>query len=435
MTTGTDIRTRADTAVTVQTECRLCRSPWIVPLWSFGTTPLANAYVRDDALDSPEVTAPLDVYRCEDCHLVQLHHSVSPDLLFRNYLYVSSTSPRFVAHFETYARHLVERLRLRADSLVVDVGSNDGILLRPLKRLGIRVLGIEPAEAIAATATAAGVETIPQFFRPELAAALRHQHGPAAVITANNVFAHTPDIEGFVRSVKELLAADGVFVFEVQYLGELLRNNLFDIVYHEHLCYYHLCPLVTFFARQGMEVFDVQLLPVHGGSLRVFVQRSGSLFPRERAVEELLEAERRAGLLTPIPYREFAERIERNKLQLRKLLEQLKQQGKRIAGYGAPAKATTLLSTFGIGAETLDYIVDDDTTFKQGRFMPGSHIPIVSPEYLYHPLDAARGKPDYCLILSWNFAEPIMHNHARFTEDGGYFIVPVPEPRIVSRRS
>lgn len=431
MTPNAETRIRADTGVTVQTTCRLCGSPQISPLWSFGETPLANAYLRPEEIDQPEFTAPLEVVQCAECALVQLRHTVPPDLLFRNYLYVSSTSPRFVAHFDTSARALVERFQLRADSLVVDVGSNDGILLKPLKARGVRVLGIEPATAIAAQATADGAETVPEFFDQALATTLREQHGPAAVVTANNVFAHTPDIHGFTSAVKTLLATDGVFVFEVQYLGDLLRHNLFDIVYHEHLCYYHLSPLVEFFARTGMEVFDVQRLPVHGGSLRVFVQRANGPYPLERAVEELLETERHAGLGTRAPYREFVERIEHNKHRLRDLLGQLKRQGKRIAGYGAPAKATTLLSIFGIGADTLDFVVDDDRTFKQGRYMPSLHIPIVSPEYLYRPLDPARGTPDYCLILAWNFAEPIMQKHVRFTSGGGRFIVPVPEPRVI----
>ncbi len=421
----TAVRTREEVSVETIAGCRLCGSPLLTALWSFGETPLANAYLRVDQLQEPEFTAPLAVVRCDDCHLVQLRHTVPPELLFRNYLYMSSTSPVFVAHFEAYARHLVERFELRPDTLVVDVGSNDGILLKPLGARGVRVLGIEPAARIAALAAAEGIETIAEFLTPNLARALRQKHGGAAVVTANNVFAHTPDIEGFALSVRELLAPDGSFVFEVQYLGDLLEKNLFDIVYHEHLCYYHATPLIPFFARLDMDVFDVRRVRAHGGSIRVFVQRADGPHRKEEGVVEILADEHARGLDTSPPYRDFADRIAENKHTVQELLGNLKAAGKHIVGYGAAAKATTLLSVFGIGAETLDYVVDDDKKMKQGMYMPGTHVPIVPPDRLY------ADRPEYCLILAWNFAEPIMRNHARFTEQGGRFIVPAPEPRIV----
>ena len=408
-----------------QKSCRLCGSPDLEALWSLGETPLANAYRRPDELAQPVFQAPLDVQRCTYCELVQLKHTVSPEALFQDYLYVSSTSPRFVAHCTAYAAHLIERFRLTPRTLVIDVGSNDGILLKPLRARGARVLGIEPALRIAAMAQADGIETIPAFLDVPLARALRAARGPAAIVTANNVFAHVPDLPGFVESVQVLLSENGVFVFEVQYLGDLLRDNLFDIIYHEHLCYYHLTPLVAYFASRGMDLFDVQRLPVHGGSLRVFVQRAGGPQARDERVTNLLAEERAARLQESGTYQTFVTRVERNKEALQDLLRHLRAEQKLIVGYGAPAKATTLLATFGIGAETLSYIVDDDAKMKQGRFMPGVPIPIVPPARLY------EDRPDYCLILAWNFAEPIIENHARYAAAGGRFIVPVPEPRLI----
>lgn len=424
------VRTR-DAVVTTNTECRLCGSSRLAPVWSFGETPLANAYLTREERGQPELFVPLTVSRCETCALVQLRETVSPDVLFRNYLYVSSTSPAFVKHFDAYAAHLVERFHLSPNALVVEIGSNDGILLKPLLKRGVRVLGVEPARAIAGRATASGVPTVPDFFSASLAARLLAEHGPADVVTANNVFAHLKNLEDIMAGIRSLLTPNGVFTFEVQYLGDLLAGNLFDIVYHEHLCYYHVSPLVSFFSAKGMEVFDVQRVPVHGGSIRVFVQRAGGPHPRDYRLDAILAGEGARGLETPLPYARFSERMEQNKRALQGLLGNLRNEGKWIVGYGAPAKATTLLYTFGISRNTLDYIVDDDATFKQGRYMPGTHIPIVPPDNLYRPLDPARGKPDYCLILAWNFAEQIMRNHADFTNRGGRFIVPVPEPRVV----
>ncbi len=267
--------------------------------------------------------------------------------------------------------------------------------------------------------------TVPEFFSSKLAARLQAEHGPADVVTANNVFAHLKNLEDIVSGVRRLLKPDGVFTFEVQYLGDLLAGNLFDIVYHEHLCYYHVSPLVSFFSAKGMEVFDVQRVPVHGGSIRVFVQRKGGPHPRDHRLDVILAEERARGLETPLPYTRFSERMEQNKRALQGLLGHLRNEGKRIVGYGAPAKATTFLYTFGISRNTLDYIVDDDATFKQGRYMPGLHVPIVPPSRLH--LD----RPEYCLLLAWNFAEQIMRNHADFANRGGRFIIPVPEPRVI----
>jgi len=414
-------------SVTVHTrdDCRLCSKTNLTKIWSFGPTPLANSYLLPEEIGQPEVMAPLDIYYCHDCHLVQLRDVVHPDLLFKNYLYVSSTSPSFVAHFEDYANTLVDRFKLTADDLAVDIGSNDGVLLKPLQAAGIEILGIDPAQNIAAAATAAGIPTRADYFTPDVAASVREKHGAARIITANNVFAHTDDIHTFVDAVSTLLADDGVFVIEVQYLGTLLRDNLFDIVYHEHTNYYHLTPLVNYFAGRGFEVFDAEQPAVHGGSLRVYVQRAEGPHQRDAAVSALLVSEAKQGLNDLLVYRQFAERIEENKHKTRKILDEAKTAGKRVVGFGAPAKATTLMYAFGLTADDIEYIMDD-APLKQGRVMPGTHIPIVPAEKLY------TDKPDYCIILAWNFADPIMKNHQKFIDQGGAFIVPVPEPRIIN---
>lgn len=409
--------------VATRSECRLCGSTHVEKIWSFGATPLANEYILPQDVSTPEPFAPLDVYQCMDCHLVQLLDVVDPKILFSNYLYVSSTSPTFVAHFETYAATLIQRFALGSADLVVDIGSNDGVLLKPLQRAGVKVLGIEPAANIARQANADGVETVAEFLTKAVAEKLVREHGTARVIAANNVFAHTDGVAGMVEAIKVLLAPNGVFVFEVQYLGDLLDQNLFDIVYHEHVCYYHLHPLVKFFRHCGLEVFDVERQAVHGGSLRVYVARHG-VIPVETRVTQLLAQEEAAELNTLKPYQEFAQRIIANKQKLAVILAGIKAQGKIIAGYGAPAKATTLTYVFGIDRQILDYIVDD-SPLKQGRLMPGTHIPIVSPQHF------SLKPPDYCLILAWNFAEPIMENNASFASTGGQWIIPVPTPRIV----
>jgi SAM-dependent methyltransferase len=419
------VRTAATELVSTRSDCRLCHGNYLTKIWSFGPTPLANAYLTPKQIGQPEPLLPLDVYFCRTCHLVQLKDVVAPELLFANYLYVSSTSPTFVRHFEDYAHYLTERFRLNSTSLVVDIGSNDGVLLKPLQQQGIRVLGIEPAQNIANLANHDGVETVAEFFTPPLARQLANEKGKAAVITANNVFAHTDTIDEFVIAIKNLLAPGGIFVFEVQYLADLLTKNLFDIVYHEHLCYYHIHPLVSFFQRHDMEVFDVQHQPAHGGSVRVFVQRANGPHQKSKRLVDIIETEIGQGLTSIASLQAFASRIHDNRKKLLTILNQLKEQDQRIVGYGAPAKATTLMYALDIGADTVEYIVDDDAKIKQGLLMPGTHIPIVSPARLY------EDKPDYCLILAWNFAEPIMSNHHRFTEQGGKFIIPVPEPRIV----
>lgn len=413
--------------------CRICGGTKLPKVLSLGPTPLANAFLEKDEARTAEVYYPLDVHLCRKCGLVQLLDVVSPEILFKDYVYVSSTSPVFVRHFQDFAKSAVKRFGLNHHSLVVDIGSNDGILLKPFKEKGVRVLGVEPDAAIALLARKAGVDTVVEFWSPAVARKIAKRHGRADMITATNVFAHIDDIHAVARGVKTLLKRDGVFMIEAPYLGDFLDKNLFDTVYHEHLSYFSLGALDEFFKRVGMNIVDVEGVSTHGGSLRVFARRRGLTRMKtrmdadrrgEEAVARLLRREKKQKLQSEETFKRYSVRILENRAKLLALLASLKGRGKRIAGYGAPAKGNTLLNFFSIGRELLDYIVDD-SPFKQGKHTPGKRIPVVSSSVL------SKNQPDYLLILAWNFAPSIIKKNEMFRKRGGKFIIPVPTPRII----
>lgn len=404
--------------------CRICKSSALTKVFKFGRQPLANAFLKKSQLSQKERFYPLDVYFCKNCHLVQLRDVVSSQILFRDYVYVSSTSSLFVNHFKDFSNRMMERFSLTQADLIIDIGSNDGILLKPYYDKGLRVLGIEPAKNIAKIALKNGIDTIPEFFSSSLAQKIRKKYGLAKLVTATNVFAHINDLDEVIKGVLELLHQDGVFVIEAPYLMDFLDKNLFDTVYHEHLSYFSLYPLIVFFTKWKMRVFDVQKVPTHGGSLRIFVSRESSRNKTSSGVQELIDLERKHKLHKIITYRRFARRINENKRILLRLLTKLRNQGKRIVGYGAPAKGNTLLNYFEIKTQFLDYIVDD-SKYKQGLFTPGTHIPVLAPGTLY------KDRPDYILLLAWNFAENIIKIHHGLREFGVKFIVPVPKPQII----
>lgn len=408
------------------TSCHFCESKRLVKVFDLGKTPPANSFLKKKDLKKHEGDFPLQVYFCKKCSLLQLGHIVDPEILFKHYVYVSSTSPVFVKHFEDYAKSVFKKFRLNKKSLVIDIGSNDGILLKPFKSLGSQVLGVDPAENIAKVATREGIPTLPKFFDTALAQEIANKYGEAEVITANNVFAHTRDLSEIVKGVKVLLKKNGVFIFEVAYLGDFLEKNLFDTVYHEHLYYHSVAPLVKFFKSHQMKVFNVERVSTHGGSIRVYVKKNTGKHKIKDSVKGLVREEIQKGLNKEKTYKEFAKKIKANKEDLTKLLRNLKEQGKKVVGYGAPAKGNTLLNYFGINSKMLDYIVDD-SPLKQGLFTPGTHIPVVSSEKLNK-----SPRPDYVLILAWNFAESIMDKLSEFSENGGKFIVPVPTPTVIS---
>lgn len=408
------------------TKCRACKRELFSKVFSFGPTPPANAFLADEKDIERERWFPLDVYLCKTCGLLQLLDIVHPDILFRDYVYVSSTSPVFVAHFESFAGNILQRFSTGGEQpFVIDIGSNDGVLLRPFQQHGARVLGVDPARVIAAQATDAGIPTLPHYFTPALARDIVREHGRAHIITGTNVFAHVNDLDELLDGVKEALdTANGVFIVEVPYLVDFLEKNLFDTVYHEHLSYFAVRPLQTLFSRLGMHVFDIERTSSHGGSIRVFVQMKGGVYTESEHVRQFCVREEAQGLYAEAPYQAFAERVEKNKRELLSLLGALQKDGRIIAGYGAPAKGNTLLNYFGITKDMVMYIVDD-SSWKQGCLTPGMHIPVVASD------EIQKRRPDYILILAWNFAEPIMEKLNWFSASGGKFIVPVPVPHII----
>ncbi len=407
-----------------RSDCRLCGSTRLSRVLELAPTPPANALVPESALGRPQETFPLDVFFCGDCTHVQLLDVVDPSALFEHYVYVSGTSPVFVRHFEDYARDVRDRFAPAPGSLVVDIGSNDGTLLGFFKESGHAVLGIDPAGEIAAQATRNGIETWPEFVTPALARKIKEARGGAGVVTANNVFAHADDLRGMAEGIRALLADDGVFVFEVSYLADVYEKTLFDTIYHEHLAYHTVKPLRRFLQTVGLEMIEAFRTDSHGGSLRGVAQILGGPRPVGASVEERIGLEKRLGLDRAETLVSFAASIDALKAELGRLLRGLKDDGKTIAGFGAPAKATTLMHHFGIGPETIDFIIDD-SPLKQGLYSPGFHIPIVPAEALY------ERKPDYALILAWNFARPIIDAHAAYSKAGGRFIVPLPKIEII----
>lgn len=410
-------------AVRRRTTCRICSGSDLVLLFSLGRTPLANGLVRLEDLDRQEPQFPLDLHMCTGCAHVQLLDVVDPAVLFRNYVYVSGTSATFVQHFRAYAEDVAQRLSLSNRAFVVDVGSNDGTLLQFFQAKGCRVLGVDPALDIARIATSNGIETIAEFFTPGLADQIIRERGPADLVVANNVFAHVDDLLGFVCAVDRLLAPGGSFVFEVSYLVDVHEKTLFDTIYHEHLSYHTVGPLRRLFEQAGMELFDAARVSSHGGSLRGFARRVGAARPAGAAVERLARYEEEKGFYRPDTFREFFARIQSRKHEFRSVLDGLRAADKRIAGYGAPAKATTLMHVFDIGPNAVEYIVEDNP-LKQGLFTPGFHVPIVAPTRL------RDDPPDYVLILAWNFADSIRAQYHEFAERGGRFIVPLPDVEV-----
>lgn len=404
--------------------CRGCNGRALRRFLELGPTPLANAFLQAPAQFADERAYPLDLYFCETCSLVQLVDVIDPTVLFRNYIYVTGTSDTIAAHNERYAHTVTELLDLDQDALVVEVASNDGSLMKRFRSRGVRALGIEPALNIAELARGAGLEVVAELFSLELARRVRDSHGPAHAVIGNNVLAHVDDTQDFLRGCKHLLKPEGLAIVEVPYLVEFIDRLEYDTVYHEHLCYFSITALLRLCDEVGLSITRVDHVPVHGGSIRVYAG------PRERHPEhapEVLaaaETEARQGLTRLERYERFADDVRASREGILRLLSDLRQEGRTLAGYGAPAKGNTLLNYCRIGTEQLPYTVDK-SPLKVGLFTPGMHIPVLPVSTL---LDR---QPDYVFILAWNFAEEIARQQEAYHQRGGRFIIPLPEPRIL----
>jgi SAM-dependent methyltransferase len=402
--------------------CRSCGSSQLSIFLSLGDLPLSDGFLEARQLVDNEPRYPLDVAFCATCSLVQILETVPPEELFgADYPYFSSFTDTLLRHSEANVRERIAERKLGSASLVVELASNDGYLLQYYKAGGVPVLGIDPAPGPVAAARAKGIDTLQAFFGVEFAKNLVAAGRRADVIHANNVLAHVADTNGFVEGIATLLKDDGVAVIECPYVKDLIEHGEFDTIYHEHLCYFSVTALQALFSRHGLHITRVVPLSIHGGSLRVFVEKQAR---PEQSVHEYIESERRLGLDRLEYYADFSNRVSQIRTELNELLQGLKERKARIVGYGAAAKGTIMLNYVGIGQETLDFVVDRNT-HKQGRFIPGVRLPIASPERVL------AEQPDYLLILPWNFKDEIMAQQAEYRRRGGKFIVPVPRPTII----
>jgi novobiocin biosynthesis protein NovU len=409
-------------------ECRVCgRNTWL-DILSFGAVPLANGFLRPAENYDDEVRYPLDVVVCKECWLVSLAHVVDPELLFSHYVYVSSNSDQMRQHMRRIVDMCVARAGLTDRDLVVEIGSNTGNQLELFAAAGMRIVGVDPARNLAEIANENGIDTVGAFFGAAEGQQIAANRGTARLVLGRQCFAHIHDVHDVLDGVTAVLAPDGLLAIEVPYLVDLLDENQVDTIYHEHLSYWSVGVLSRLFETHGLSLVDVERVPVHGGSIVVFAARASVGRTPAPAVAAILELEDSRGLRTDAPYLEFAGRARQVTTAVGDLVRDLVASGNRVAGYGAPSKGTTLLQFCGLGAAELVFC-SDTTPLKHGKVLPGSHIPVWSPE------QAQADPPDYYLLLAWNYAKEIIHKERSFLERGGRFIVPIPQPKVISAES
>ncbi len=403
--------------------CRLCGKNDFDKVLELTPTPPADEYVSVERLQKVQKAYPIDLYLCRSCGVTQLLDVIDTDEVYLNYTYETVSSFGLVKHFEKYANDFMDQFKPKLGRLVLDIGSNDGTLLKYFKGRGMKILGIDPTPAIVKKAIANGIPTLEGFFGEEYARKLKKEYGPAAVIACNNLVADIDNLTDLIKGVRELMTSDSLFVFESFYLVDQIQNLVWDFTYHEHFSYFTVKPLKTYFDSLGMELIDAKRVATKGGSVRYTIGLKGGLRGVSKNVDELIKYEESIGAQRADIFKEYRERIEKAKRGLCAFLKDLKAGGKTFAGFGASATSTTLIYHYELG-EKLDFLVDDFKA-KQNLFSPGFHIPV------YHPDEIYKRKPDYIVILAWRYYEPIIKNHQRYLDDGGHFIIPLPQLKVI----
>jgi SAM-dependent methyltransferase len=404
------------TRVTTITTCRTCGSDRLTLLVNYGTMPLAGGFLTREEL-AHQAAFPLRLARCADCTLMQILDVVPPAHIFTQYSYVSSTTRTLIDHFAEMGHEIVDEERA-AGRLIVEFGCNDGVLIRPMRDAGARVVGVDPSDVALRSSAEGGWPLVQAYFDETAAARVKAEHGPARIVTGNNVFAHVDDLHAIVRGVTTLLEDEGVFIFEVQYQGDLLALVQYDTVYHEHTCYHSLTALARLLSAHGLRIVGVKRIPIHAGSIRVTAARVGTARPPAPIVSEMLEAERGWNV------DRFGEQVEARRQSLRHLVTDLRRAGRRVVGYGAAGRSTILLNFCGLGSDLVEYVLDM-SPLRSGKYVPGVSIPIVPPEVFQ------ANPPDYAIMTAWNYEPEIVRKEQAFLAAGGRFIVPLPEVRIV----
>ncbi len=414
--------------ITKRDSCRLCNSKNLKLVLKLAPTPIGDAYITKDKLDKVQECHPVDLYLCKTCGLLQLLEILNPDSIYRNYIYHTSDSLGLVRHFESYTEDVLNHINPPKDSLVIDIGSNDGSLLRSFKNKGMRVLGIDPALSIAQKATESGIETLPTFFSIDVANKIRKRYGQARIVTSNNTFANVDNLIDIVNGIRVLIEPDGVFVFETGYLLDLVQKCIFDNIYHEHLSYFSVNPLLNFFKNNGMKLIDVKRIPAKGGSLRCIVKLDNGLYETSPAIKNLLKLEKEAKIHKSKTYIKISNKLLNIKNQINELLREIKKIGMKVAGYGASVGATTVLYNLDINKDKIIFIVDDNQA-RQGLYSPGLHIPVLSPKAIYDQ------KIEYVLILAWQYTDTIINKHQKYLNEGGHFINFLPKFEVIGNYS